>query len=272
MNFEQISQTREKFEDEQKIRAKERNKYRTLGQKLFLKDKFSGIDMAVEEAIKMDDEAKKLINSGEAATFADAIEILNGTEEFALKGKDLIKKEEYIRPKILQFSKYLDDNEFLKAFGASIIDSPRLRGDRDVLRLRNEALAPLINQKLSELIINKDGKNLVEAHHFFTIIKSKINREDIAEIPDNLLKSPEIINEVKKSLVSWMQNNPSSYAHWRDKWSALGIIDPDKMNNSPEIQKILKEKLDSLKKYDPKPYVYLKNKWEIEGLFVSNLK
>jgi len=69
-----------------------------------------------------------------------------------------------------------------------------------------------------------------------------------------------------------MQNNPSSYAHWRDKWSALGIIDPDKMNNSPEIQKILKEKLDSLKKYDPKPYVYLKNKWEIEGLFVSNLK
>ena len=62
MNFEQISQTREKFEDEQKIRAKERNKYRTLGQKLFLKDKFSGIDMAVEEAIKMDDEAKKLIN------------------------------------------------------------------------------------------------------------------------------------------------------------------------------------------------------------------
>lgn len=271
MNFEQINQSRGKFEQEQDVRAEERNKYRTLGQKIFLKDRVSGMDMAIEQAMKMDEEAKKLISSGEATIFTDAIEILNGKDEFALKGKDLIKKEEYIRPKILQFIKHLDKNEFLEAFGVSIVTSNRFRGDRDTLRIRNEAIKPLINQKLSELITNKDGKNLIEAFHYFSIImKGRINRENIAQIPDDLLKSPEIVEEVKKSLIHWMKDNPSTYALWRDKWSSIGVIDANGMNNSPEIQKVLREKLNSLKKYDQKPYVYLKDKWEKEGLVISN--
>lgn len=270
MKFEQTNQTRERFEEERDIRAKERNKYRTLGQKIFLKDKVSEIDMAIEQAMKMDEEAKKLIDSGEVTVFPDAIEILNGKDEFALKGKDLIKKEEYIRPKVLQFIRHLDKNEFLEAFGVSIITSDRIRGDRDTLRIRNEAIKPLINQKLSEIITNKNGKNLVEAFHYFSIMRDSINREDIAQIPDDLLKSPEIVEEVKGSLIHWMKDNPSAYAHWRDKWSSLGVIDANEMNNSPEIQKVLREKLNSLKKYDPKPYVYLKDKWEKEGLVIAN--
>lgn len=262
----QINQERKVFDKEQDIRAEERNKYRTIGEKIFFENKVSGMDMAIEQAIKMDEEAQKLIDSDEAANFPDAIEILNKKDEFALKDKTIIKKEEFVRPKVLQFTKYLEENKFLEAFGASIISSGKFRGDQETLCIRNEAIMPLINQKLSELITNKDGKNFVEAFHYFSIIKNGINRENIAQVPDDLLKSPEIVGAVKEHLIKWMKDNPSFYAHWRDIFSPLGIISADEMNNSPEIQKILKEKLDLEKNYDLKHYIYLKDEWAEKGL------
>lgn len=160
--FEQQS-NREQFEQELDIRAKERDRYRTIWQKILGQKKTSGMDIAVEEALRMDAEIETMMQKGRVASTTEAVEAIEKEGKFGLKGQERIGKEEWSRFRTLQFGGALGKNDFGKASEIIYQAKWEKKVDGENRQILKETIAPLITQKVTELIQVKDGRNFVRA-------------------------------------------------------------------------------------------------------------
>jgi len=161
MSFEKPNPTAEQFSEEDKVRAEERNRYRKLSEKLLGRGKVTGMDIAIERAMKLDEETEKMIADGEAKTTLEALEKINEKEGLGLKGKELIGKEEYARTEALRIMKKVDEGKFEKArnilLGSDKIFSPDYGQDEVKNQLIGKNITPFIKEKVVEYIKNKKG-------------------------------------------------------------------------------------------------------------------
>jgi len=251
MNFENLEQQRGQFEEENEIRAKERNKNRTLGEKLTLKNKATGLEITAEEAVKMDEEAEKLVQHGEASTLSEAIEKLNTKEEFALKGKELIQKEEYARARALKVVEKIEAGEFEKARQLlSRSSAMAVDYDEETQRLIGKYVAPFVRARIIEDIKNKNGDDLVKllerlstyspnVREFIPFIKA----DDLREIPQDVLKSPEIFAKIQDYLVDSLRNTPNVFDRVLEKYIELGFVTKEEIVTLPKIEETAKSLL-----------------------------
>lgn len=224
---------------EQDERAGERNKYRTLAQKLFGQEKVSGVDMAMEEAMKMNSLIDQEVEKG--TKMDEAVKTVSTLPEFKLKGLRNIKKEEYVRAKTLQFAHALEENKFLKA--KVLRKLPQTEVDDATVEIYQNAVTSAINQRAGDLVNQKDGENFRKVIRGFG---NDIQRERI-QVTDEALKTPEIQGPIQKDLVGsfkWHNTiSPESFAKERDRLVKMGIVDSTEINQLPEIQQVAKDRL-----------------------------
>jgi|GEM_PF-2972457 len=224
---------------EQDERAGERNKYRSLAQKLFGQEKVIGIDMAMEEAMRMDTLIDQEVEEGE--TMSDAVKSASALPEFRLKGLRNIQKEEYLRAKALQFAHALEENKFLKA--KILRKLPQFEVDDATVEMYQEAVTSAVNQRAGDLVTQKDGGNFRKVVRGFG---DDIQR-DRMKVTDEELKAPEIQAPIQKDLVvsfKWHNTiSPKAFAKDRDRLVKMGIVDTTEINELPEIQLVARDRL-----------------------------
>ena len=258
MNFEQIKPTREDFVSERETRAKERNKYRTVWQKILGKEKTGEMDIATEEALQMDTEIKKILDEGRAASTSEAIEVIEKEGNFGLKGKERISKEEWARFRTLQFGGALEENDFGKASQIIIQAQQEKKINDETKQILKETISPVIIKKLSELVQNRDGENFVLAFHELGRLQS-INREDLLQ--ENL-QSPEIQNAIKQNIIGC--NAPEYFQTVRDKWVKAGVVDLETANQFEEIKEKAKQNIIGCNA--PEYFQTVRDKWVKAGV------
>lgn len=224
---------------EQDERATERNKYRSLAQKLFGKGKVTGVDIAMEEAMRMNPLIDQEVESG--ATMEDAVKKVSALPEFKLKGRTNIQKEEYVRARVLQFAHALEENKFLKAKVLRVIPLLEVLDDR--VEMYQDAVKSAINQRAGDLVKQKDGNN------FRRIVRGfggDVQR-DRMQVTDEELKTPEIQDPIRRDLVESFRYHtpftPDKFAKERDKLVAMGIVEGAEINRLPEIKQIARDRL-----------------------------
>ncbi|PIT89525.1 hypothetical protein COU23_03410, partial [Candidatus Kuenenbacteria bacterium CG10_big_fil_rev_8_21_14_0_10_36_11] len=255
----QTPQTREQFEQERDIRAEERSRYRTIWQKILGREKIGEMDIAVEEALRMDAEIETMMQEGKVASTTEAVEVIEKEGKFGLKGQERIGKEEWARFRTLQFGGALEKNDFGKASEIVYQAGQEKKVDDENRQILKETIAPLITQKIAELIQAKDGRNFVRAFYELGCLQP-ITAEGLSQ--ENL-QSPEIQGAIKENLISWMRTDPEYFAKYRDKWANTGFVEnKEALNTLPEIQQIAKEKLISWMRTDPEYFAKYRNKWE----------
>lgn len=202
---EKMTASRDSAQKEWKDRAREQNSYRTLWKKIFGIEKTGAMDIAMEEAMKMDKKIEWMMQEGKAKSISEAVEIASQQNEFEPKTKDKTEKEEFLRPFILEIGKFIESNHFSVA---SMIeyDVGCLKGVDDEMRqMLKEVISPLIDKKIIECIKSKDGKSFLEA--FMTYKHEKIDKikkdNNINELglSEEELRAPEIVNAVKERLI-----------------------------------------------------------------------
>ena len=259
----QTPQTREQFEQERDIRAEERSRYRTIWQKILGREKIGEMDIAVEEALRMDAEIETMMQEGKVASTTEAVEVIEKEGKFGLKGQERIGKEEWARFRTLQFGGALEENDFGKASEIVYQAGQEKKVDDENRQILEETIAPLITQKVAELIQAKDGRNFVRAFYELGRLQP-ITAEGLSQ--ENL-QSPEIQGAIKENLISWMRTDPEYFAKYRDKWANNGFVEnKEALNTLPEIQQIAKEELISWMNIDPEYFAKYRNKWEQSGI------
>jgi hypothetical protein len=233
----QLDKLRKNFEKEHSLRAKYRNKYRTIWQKIFGKEKTTTMDIAMEEALAMNEAIEKVVKE-DKKTYQEALEIVSQYPEFQLKGKERIKREEYVRAKILQIGKFLLENNFQKAFSILSNEKSKKGIDREVLEIIDSFIVPLIKNHISELIKKKNWKNFVKLIHYFA---SYIKKEDLRlEVP----KPSKIRGEIIQHIVSCFCNSDYELKNFEtelEKFNNLGLLEKDEIIKLPEIKRYAKE-------------------------------
>jgi len=258
----QTSQTREQFEQERDIRAKERNRYRTIWQKILGREKTGEMDIAVEEALRMDAEIETMMQEGKVASTTEAVEVIEKEGNFGLMGQERIGKEEWARFRTLQFGGALEENDFGKASEIVYQAGQEKKVDDENRQILEETIAPLITQKVAELIQAKDGRNFVRAFYELGRLQP-ITAEGLSQ--ENL-QSPEIQGAIKENLISWMRTDPEYFAKYRNKWEQAGIINGSEMNMLQEVQNIAKDKLISWMRIDPEYFAKYRDLWGNAGI------
>jgi len=266
----QLSQTREQFKEERDIKAEERNGYRTIWQKIWGLEETSGMDIAVEEALRMDAEIETLMRQRKVATTAEAVVVIEKEGKFGLKGEERIGKEEWARFRTLQFGGALKENDFGKA-SEIVYRAQQEKVDDETRQILEETIAPLITQKVAELVKAKDGRNFVRAFYEFGRLQP-ITAEGLSQ---EGLRSPEIQDAIKENIISWMRTDPEYFTKYLDKWAQAGIIDAKALSNLPEIQQIAEERLIDWMNTDPEYFAMYRDKWAQAGIIdakaLSNL-
>ncbi len=252
MAFENIDPTREQFDEQNKIRAKERNKHRSLGQKLLGKDKVAGVDMAEEQAREMNTAAEQLVEQGEIATVPEAIEKVNSTEEFSLKGGERIQKEEAARAKVLDAVRAMNEGDYKKARTILLSDNLGNGFDKETQDQIDRTVRPLIKKRIIESIKQKNGDELIKILESLTNyvqnlkgIVDWVKPEDLKDIPKESLHSPEILEKVRAHLNDDLQRQPTIFDYAIEKYSQFGFFTKEEITSFPEIKetatKLLKQ-------------------------------
>jgi hypothetical protein len=257
----QISQTREQFKKEREFRAKERNRYRTIWQKIFGLGKTTEMDIAIEEALRMDAEIETLMREGKVASTTEAVELIEKEGKFGLKGKERISKEEWARFRALQFAGALEKNDLGKA-SEIVYRARQEKVDDESRQILEETIAPLIIQKVAELVQNRDGKNFVRA--FYEL--SRLHPITAEGLSQKDLQSPEIQGAIKEDLIKRASIGPLTYSEMRDKLANGGFIDAKEVNQLPEVQEIIKSDLIDRAKIGPRTYSKRRDEWVAIGV------
>ena len=221
------------------------------------------MDIAVEEALRMDAEIETMMQEGKVASTTEAVEVIEKEGKFGLKGQERIGKEEWARFRTLQFGGALEKNDFGKASEIVYRAGQEKKVDDENRQILKETIAPLITQKVAELAKSRDGRNFVRAFYELgrlqPITAEGLSQED--------LQSPEIQNSIKENLISWMRTNPEYFSEYRDKWANAGFVEnKEVLNTLPEIQQIAKEKLISWMNTNPEYFAEYRDKWEQVGI------
>lgn len=230
---------RQQFQEEQADRAGERNKYRTLSEKMFGKGKVTNIDMAMEEAIQMDSLIDQEVQKG--SSMPDAVKAVTHLPEFQLKGLRLIKQEEFVRAKALQFGHALEENKFLKA--KVLRELPLLEVDDQTQEMYKQAVSDAVHGRAKDLAMQKDGGSFIKLVHGF---RGDMTQEGIKQIPQEALHAPEIQGHIQKELIASLNYHSATvekFGRDRDRYASLGIVNAAEINKLPEIQKLAKDRL-----------------------------
>jgi uncharacterized protein YifN (PemK superfamily) len=260
MNFEQIDLSRNKTAKEHETRAEERNNYRTLWQKITGQEKSSEMDMAIEEALRMDEEINNQLLDGKAKSTTEAIENIKKEKKFAFKGKETIGKEELVRFRTLYFAGALEKNNFTKAYEIVQQVQKDDKMDDESRKILKETMAPLITKKIVELAQGRDGENFVEAFHTFgklqSITTEGVSRED--------LQSPEIQNAIKKDIVE-NSHSPQAFIVTRDNWVKAGVIDAEAANKLEEVRERVLKLIEG-NTYSAQAFIVTRDGWVEAGV------
>ncbi|OGM05261.1 hypothetical protein A2125_01370 [Candidatus Woesebacteria bacterium GWB1_43_5] len=235
----QTSQTREQFEQERDFRADERTSYRTIWQKMFGREKTTAMDVAMEEALKMDAAIEKELKEGRAETIEEALDNIDKLPEFQLKGTERVEKEEYGRAKTLQVGKAIANNEFYKAVSILHKEQSRKGIDKETAQIMDERTTTLVKEHVANLAQAKDGKNFVNSIYWFA------SRLESGDLPAEAVRSPEIAGAIREHAISWFRsfyNEPVNFAKELEKFSRLGLLNKEEVAQAPEIQQYAREK------------------------------
>ena len=235
---EKIIASRDQAQEEWEDRAKERNSYRKTWKKIFGVDKTGAMDIATEQAMEMDEEIEKLMQEREAKSVSEAVEIAARQKEFQPKSKEKIKKEEFLRPFVLQLGNVIENNDFSKA-GAIISEVRFIKGvDDETRQVFKEIIKPIIDQKIIELIQSKDGENFVKA---FLSFEELVKIEDLGTSKEEL-RVPEIFNAAKGDIIRDFEiSGVDSFVSKRDRMVEAGIVTEEEVENWPEIIELRKK-------------------------------
>lgn len=249
MGFENntIEQQRKQFEEGQNARAKERNKNRTLLEKMAFKGRVSGLDIAKEEADEMGGEAEELLKNGDVSTLSEAVEELNAKEKYLLKDKEQIRKEEYVRAKALKVIEKMEAGELDKAF--ELLSKGSLMAvdyDEETKRMIGEYVTPFVRIRAVEDIKNKNVDDLIELlsgrlSTYSPNVRENIpfiTADDLNEISINILKSPEIIARIQNYLVDRLKNAPNVFHHVLKRFVDLGFVTKEEVISLPKIKEV----------------------------------
>jgi len=260
---EQIIVSRQETKEEQEIRAENRNKYRAVWQKMFGVGKTTDMDVAMEEALKMDSTIDKEIKEGRADTIEDALNNVDQLPEFQLKGTERIDKEEYARAKTLQVGKAIVNNEFNKVFHILFKEQFREGLDEETMQVIDEHTTALVKEHVANLAQEKDGENFVDAIYWFA------SRLKSGDLPVEAVKSPEIQSVIREHIISWFSTffgSPETFVGELEKFSQLGLLNKEEIIQSPEIQKLAKEEFIHWMGVDPKYFAQFRDEWAEFGI------
>lgn len=265
LSHQNINESREQFDEEHNLRAEERNRYRTIWQKMFGLEKTTGMDTAMEEALKMDAAIEEELKEGRAETIDEALKNVDQMPNFQLKGEGRIQKEEYAGAKALQVGRAITNNEFHEA--VSIWNKEHFRSgvDDETKQFMSEHIVTLIKNHTAELARSKDGTNFVSSIYWFG---SHFKAEDL---PQDEVKSPEITGAVRDHAVSWLKtfhHEGGVGKEWK-KFSRLGLLNEEEIVQDPEVRQFAEQRAASYFRtfyYEPATFARIRDNFTRLGI------
>ena len=260
--------TREQFDGEADFRARERNKYRSVWQKMFGRDKSDSMDMIMEEAIAMNAAIDKELKNGRVQDMDEALDVVDQMSQFQLKGTERVKVEEYARTKTLQIGEAIESNEFYKASSILYREQHKKGVDKETAQVMSEQTTAFVKQHVGSLAEAKDGKNLVNAISAFD------SRLDKSDISPEAAKSPEILKAVSDDLISYFRtfavSEPKVFVKEVERFTKFGLAEREKIVQTPEIKEFTrKEAISYFQTFattDPKAYQRIRDSFVALGV------
>jgi hypothetical protein len=185
-----------------------------------------------------------------------SVEQPNSAEKPTPENRELAKRERYAQTQASKVIEKLNEGDVEKAHDLFIGVAgimPKYH-DTETQILIDDRVSPYIREKVIKAIVNGRGDELVQTLHRFhghlrggTEKVDFIRPEDLEQIPEEVLKSPEIIKKVHDHLIERFGHSPNTFDYELELYSKLGFITPEEIVKLPEI----KEAANSLLRQSP---------------------
>jgi hypothetical protein len=182
-------QPSEQFDERFKLQAKERNNNRPLHEKLFQQNKSSAIDIAREEADRVND----LVDKGDGESFQDTADEIIGGKEFGSDAgteadQKRIKFQELIRSKYPELEKSIEHGfinpGYLQGIKETMTESEEedfIEGLRDMISDKIDSTIRANDLVTMEILLTSDYRDL-----------QLLSATDVARMPIELLSKPHL--------------------------------------------------------------------------------
>jgi len=182
------------------------------------------------------------------------------------ENQELAKKEEYAQTRSSKITEKIDEGNIKKAMEIFTNNFFKKGYDQETQILTENHVIPFVKEKIIGDINNRKGDELVKMiDGFHSYLRNGdmeevvefIKPDDLKQIPEDTLKSPEIVEKIKSYLVNDCEKHlhPNHYGifkHMLERFSKLGFVSEEEIIKSPEIKEVARKKLVESIKNGPK--------------------
>ena len=244
---EEIATTRRGNDRQFKEQSDVRNENRSFVKKVFGAGKMSGVDIAHEEALRVNKLVDQKIEreGAETSAQASADEILSSTE-FGRKDEATIKAEEFLRAKNPDIAKSIRGGDIASARSAFEKLSEKVKDDNEKRSLR-KGFEKMVSDQVDTLVQSSDAP---EMKRF--VLENRLEDvgiKNIALMPETVVYLPEIqskfIGKIKQEFGT-KADYPQDAVRWVKSFTEAGLMKPEAVQElfaSPELQDRMKNKI-----------------------------
>ena len=246
---EEIAATQRENDRQFEEQADVRNQNRSFVKKVFGAGKMSGIDIAHEEALRVNRLVDQKIEreGGETSAQTSADEILSSTE-FGRKDDATIKSEEFLRAKNPDIAKSIRGGDIASARAAFEKLSEKVKDDNEKRSLR-KGFEKMVSDQVDTLVQSKDAPGMTRF-----VLENRLEDvgiKNIALMPEEIIYLPEVqskfVGKIKQEFGSKAEY-PQDAVRWVKSFTDAGLMKPEaaqELFGSQEIQDRMKNKIKS---------------------------
>ncbi len=244
---EEIAATRRENDRQFEEQADVRNENRGFVKKVFGVGKMDGVDIAHEEALRVNKLVDQKIEREGVETSAQtsADEIL-GSTEFGRKDEATIRAEEFLRAKNPAIAKSVQGGDIASARSAFEKLTEKVKDDNERKSLR-KGFDKMVSDQVDTLVQSSDAPGMKRF-----VLENRLEDvgvKNIALMPEEIIYLPEIQSKFTDKIKQEFGADakyPQDAVKWANEFTKAGIMKPEAVQElfgSPEMQKRMKEKV-----------------------------
>ena len=261
-----------------KLPGREQEEFRRIIREVIDKEENTEMEVAIEEALKMNEDIEGIFTEGKADSREEACARVFEKKEYQLKGRERIEHEESVRPYFLLIIDALEKDDLELAQGVIKTVPPDKKNAFGAVR---DILNSPIEKKGKQYAEEENEDKLVRLMGVWGLVSNHFDVKNLENVDKELRQSPVFVNAAKRFLANKLEEiinisggqEIKEYIWVRDNIIRAGVAKAEEIDSDSNIQWKLKTVLIG-KGEDSKPffieqverYQYLKSQLEIAGI------
>lgn len=187
----------------EKLPAEQREKFRDIIEKIIENEENTEIEVAMEEARKMEEDVEEIIKDGKAKDRIQACAEVSAQKEYLLKDKTRIEKEESVRPYFLLVTEALKKDD-LETAETVIKTLPPEK--KQIFSEVQDILDRSFEKKQKQYIQEGKEEKLVELMRTRDMVSSQFDLKKLSQLSSEEKNSPELKEAAKEFLLGKIQS------------------------------------------------------------------